>query len=41
LSKEQTEEAALTDAKTTALIEGRTVVKVIGVPGKLVNIVVK
>jgi leucyl-tRNA synthetase len=33
--------AALADAKVTARIEGKTVVKVIVVPGKLVNIVVK
>lgn len=41
LSKEQTEEAALKDEKVKALLEGRTPVKVIGVPGKLINIVVK
>jgi leucyl-tRNA synthetase len=33
--------AALTDAKVTARMEGKAVVKVIVVPGKLVNIVVK
>jgi leucyl-tRNA synthetase len=33
--------AALADAKVSARIEGKTVVKVIVVPGKLVNIVVK
>jgi leucyl-tRNA synthetase len=33
--------AALADAKVTARIEGKNVVKVIIVPGKLVNIVVK
>lgn len=41
LSKEQTEEAALKDEKVKVLLEGRTPVKVIGVPGKLINIVVK
>lgn len=41
LNKEQTEEEALADAKVKALLEGRTPVKVIGVPGKLINIVVK
>jgi leucyl-tRNA synthetase len=33
--------AALTDAKVTARVAGKTVLKVIVVPGKLVNIVVK
>jgi leucyl-tRNA synthetase len=33
--------AALADAKVQARIEGKTVVKVIVVPGKLVNLVVK
>jgi leucyl-tRNA synthetase len=33
--------AALADAKVTARMEGKTVVKVIVVPGKLVNVVVK
>ncbi len=33
--------AAMADAKVTARLEGRTVVKVIVVPGKLVNFVVK
>ena len=41
LNKEQTEEAAMNSDKVKALVEGKTVVKVIGVPGKLVNIVVK
>jgi leucyl-tRNA synthetase len=31
----------LADAKVTARMEGKTVVRVIVVPGKLVNIVVK
>jgi leucyl-tRNA synthetase len=33
--------AGLADAKVAARIEGKTVVKVIIVPGKLVNLVVK
>lgn len=41
LDREQTEKAAMQDDKVKALIEGRDVVKVIAVPGKLVNIVVK
>ncbi|MCX7922214.1 MAG: leucine--tRNA ligase [Clostridia bacterium] len=41
LSQKQTEEEALKSEKVKELIEGKSVVKVIGVPGKLVNIVVK
>ena len=41
LSREEMEEAALANEKIQALISGKTVVKVICVPGKLVNIVVK
>lgn len=41
LDKQQTEEVAMKDEKVAALLEGKTVVKVIAVPGKLVNIVVK
>jgi len=41
LSKEQTEEAAVKSENVRLLVEGKSVVKVIGVPGKLVNIVVK
>ena len=41
LDKAQTEEAAMNNDKVTALLDGKTVVKVIAVPGKLVNIVVK
>jgi leucyl-tRNA synthetase len=41
LDNKQTEEAALKDEKVTPLLEGKTVVKVITVPGKLVNIVVR
>ncbi|MEP6717004.1 MAG: leucine--tRNA ligase [Terriglobia bacterium] len=37
----QLQAAALDDDKVTALLEGRTVVKVIAVPGKLLNVVVK
>ena len=41
LDKTQTEEAAMKDEKVIRLLEGKTVVKVIAVPGRLVNIVVK
>ncbi|MDP4093645.1 MAG: leucine--tRNA ligase [Bacillota bacterium] len=41
LSKEDTEKTALADDKVKALVEGKQIVKLIGVPGKLVNIVVK
>jgi leucyl-tRNA synthetase len=41
LGSKQTEEAAMKDEKVQALLEGKTPVKVIPVPGKLVNIVVK
>ncbi|HHW48422.1 MAG TPA: leucine--tRNA ligase [Clostridiaceae bacterium] len=41
LGKEETEEAAMKDEKVLELIKGKNVIKVIGVPGKLVNIVVK
>ena len=41
LGKEQIEEEALKDDKVKALLNGKTVLKVIGVPGKLINIVVK
>ena len=41
LDKAQTEEAAMKDPKVAALLEGYTVVKVVAVPGRLVNIVVK
>ena len=37
----RTAAAALADAKVAARIEGKSVAKVIVVPGKLVNIVVK
>ena len=41
LSKEEMEKVALENEKIVALIEGKQVVKVICVPGKLVNIVVR
>ena len=40
-SKEELEKTALESPKIKALLEGKQVVKVITVPGKLVNIVVK
>lgn len=41
LDREGTQEAAMNTDKIKSLIEGQNVVKVIAVPGKLVNIVVK
>ncbi len=41
LSREDLEKEALSDDKVKALVEGKNVVKVIAVPNKLVNIVVK
>ena len=41
LDKDGTQEAAMNTEKIKGLIEGKDVVKVIAVPGKLVNIVVK
>ena len=41
LSQAETQEAVLALERTKELVEGKTVVKVICVPGKLVNIVVK
>jgi len=41
LDKTQTEETAMQNEKVKALLEGATVLKVIAVPGRLVNIVVK
>lgn len=41
LDKEGTEKAVMESEAVTALIDGKTVVKVIAVPGKLVNIVVR
>ncbi len=40
-SKEQLEQVALEDDKVKEFTDGKQVVKVIAVPGKLVNIVVK
>jgi leucyl-tRNA synthetase len=41
LGKQETEEAAMKNEKVQELIKGKNVIKVIGVPGKLVNIVVR
>ena len=41
LSKEDLEKTVLADEKAAALTAGKTVVKVIAVPGRLVNIVVR
>ena len=41
LNRDQLQECALAMESVQALISGKTVVKVIAVPGKLVNIVVK
>ncbi len=41
LDKAQTEEAVMKDPKVESLLKGYTVVKVVAVPGRLVNIVVK
>ena len=41
VSKEQLEAVALADEKVQEFIEGKEIVKVIVIPGKLVNIVVK
>ncbi|MBQ9708835.1 MAG: leucine--tRNA ligase, partial [Firmicutes bacterium] len=41
LSREEMQVACMEDDKVKALIEGKNVVKVIAVPGKLINIVVK
>jgi leucyl-tRNA synthetase len=41
LSSKELEERALANEKIQTLVAGMTVVKVIAVPGKLVNIVVK
>ncbi|HEY9060143.1 MAG TPA: leucine--tRNA ligase [Pseudobacteroides sp.] len=41
LNQKELEETALSNDKAKELIEGKTVVKVIAVPGRLVNIVVK
>ena len=41
ISREEMQEAAMNDEKIKTLVEGKTIVKVIAVPKKLVNIVVK
>lgn len=41
LSKEEFEKTAMADEKVKALVEGKNVIKVIAVPNKLLNIVVK
>lgn len=41
ISKEELEKVALADSKVQEFIEGKTIVKVVVIPGKLVNIVVK
>ena len=41
VSKDDLQKAALSDPKVQALLEGKTVVKEIVVPGRLVNLVVK
>lgn len=41
LDNKQTEESAMKDERVTVLLEGKTVVKIITVPGKLINFVVK
>ena len=40
-TKEQIEQAALGDEKVQTFVEGKTIVKIIVVPGRLVNVVVK
>ena len=40
-SREQIEQLAIADANVQRFMEGKTVVKIIVVPGKLVNVVVK
>ncbi len=41
ISKEEMEKVALEDEKIKGLVEGKTIVKVVAVPKKLVNVVVK
>ena len=41
VSKEEMEEIALNDDKIKEIIEGKTIVKIVGIPKKLVNIVIK
>ena len=40
-SKDDLEAAALADDRVAALVDGKTVVKVIAIPGRMVNLVVK
>ena len=41
LSREEMQEVAMADESVKALVEGKNVVKVIAVPNKLINIVIK
>ena len=41
MTKEDLEKLALESEKVNELLEGKTIVKVIGVPGRLVNVVVR
>ena len=41
ISKDEAEKAALADERTARYTEGKKVVKVIVVPGRIINIVVK
>ena len=41
VSREEMQELAIADEKIKDLVEGKTIVKVVAVPKKLVNIVVK
>jgi len=41
LNEEQTKQAALNDPRIKVLIAGKDIIKVVVVPGKLVNIVLK
>ena len=41
ISREEMEKVAMEDEKIKVLVEGKTIVKVVAVPKKLVNIVVK
>ena len=41
LDKESLEKVAMDNEKVQALLDGKTVVKVVAVPNKLINIVVK
>ena len=41
ISKEEMEKAALADERVSSFIQGKEIVKVVAVAGKLVNVVVK